>query len=116
MKPAGKPPILGPSATQIKKWIDEMTAAGAEVLLEGDTDDRDIALMKLAVARYIELHVRDQQERYALQAQELGASNEDVAYHVGLRPQTTSTRFPNPFRKKAGAGARAGLSGWRKQD
>lgn len=112
--PASKPPVVGQHATQIRAWVDDLITHGAPLLLEGDTDDREAALARLSVARFLELYLRDVQKRLAVQAQELGASNESLAYALGVRPQTVSTRFPSPHRARAGAGT-AGLAGWRRK-
>lgn len=120
MSAASKPPVLGRSASKTREWVDSLIANAALLLLEGDDEPREVALARAAIGRFIELYAKQTQHSNVDRAQQLGASNEQVAFNLGLRPQTTSKRFPNRYqRKRAGIGSgggAAGLSGWRKGD
>lgn len=100
MSPASKPPVLGQTAAQTRGWVDELITEAARLLLEGDEDEREQILARLSIARFLELHVREVQKRLAVQAQQAGASNESLAYALGVRPQTVATRFPSPHRAR----------------
>lgn len=115
MIPAGGPPVVGEIAGQIRNWIDELVTVAAGKLTEGDPDERERFQAQLAVARFLELHARDLQKRMADKAQELGATNEAIAYWGGVRASTAMTKFPNRHRRGLGQPGTAGFSGWRKR-
>lgn len=96
--PAGRPPVVGSAATQIRAWIDELTREAAKLLLEDGDGERDERLAMLAVNRFIELHVTSQRKPMVAAAHAAGCSNESAAWALGLRPQTTLKLFPPPRR------------------
>lgn len=112
MPAASKPPVLGVAAARTRAWLDEMIANAALMLLEGDNDEREVALARASIARFVELYAKEALHRWVDRAQELNASNEQVAFSTGLRPQTTSKRFPNRHRRVPAGGA-VGYAGWR---
>lgn len=71
-----------------------MIGHAASLMLEGDTDPREILLAQLSMARLTERHAADLQRRYARQAQELRATDRQLAYATGLREQTIAKKYP----------------------
>lgn len=105
---ASKPPVLGATATQVKAWFDALVIQGGLLLSDGDTDGRDGALYRACIAESLRLYAADLVRHHVVTAQELGASNESVAWALGVRPSTALTRYPN---RKAAAGVRARKAG-----
>lgn len=108
MPQASRPPVIGTAATQGKAWADDLVKHLASLLLEGDDDEREQLLMRAASARFLQLHLRELEKRYVVAGQQAGASNERVAFALGVRPSTVSTQYPSPHRPR-----RPGEGGWR---
>lgn len=112
---ASRPPVLGATADMMREWMDEFLTEAARRLLDTEErdDERALLLAKASMARFLELYLRARQTVLVNKAYELGASGEQVAFAVGLRPQTVSTKWPRP--RGHGAATSAGYAGWRKQ-
>lgn len=100
-KPVGRPPVLGKTASEIRKWADELVSHAGKLLSEQDTDDREIALSRCSATQFILGHLQNRLDTHHVQAaQELGATNEQLSFALGLRPSTTIRKYP-PLRRRA---------------
>lgn len=100
---ATRPPVSADAAEKLQEWIKELVIkGGAPLLLRGDTDGREFRLACATVAEFLQLELAELVGVHIREAQELGASNESVAWALGVRPSTASRRYPNP---KAQAGS-----------
>lgn len=114
MKSAARPPVDDAHTARILGWLGDLIDHASLLVLDGDDDDREGFLAKLAVARLIEIQAAELQKRFADKAQELGASYASLAHATGLREQTVTKKHRNRHRTEASA-APAGATGWRKR-
>lgn len=91
---SGFPPLSADVAAKIRGWVDEMCSVAAGLTASGaEGDDRELLLAQLSVTAFVELYALDKQARVAWEAQELGASNQSLAWAAGITKQAASERF-----------------------
>lgn len=112
---ASRPPVLGEFAREMRKHLDSLVDHGGPRLVDAEDRDneRELLLAKAALLRFFELHCKARVKVIVALAQEAGATGEQVAFTLGLRPQTVAKQFPRP--RGHAAGSSAGFAGWRKQ-
>lgn len=100
-KPVSRPPVVGPTAAQVRNWANELVTHAGKLLTEEDTDDREIALARCSAAQFLIGHLGEYLDtKLVPAAQELNASNEQLSFALGLRPSTTHEKYP-PLRRRA---------------
>jgi hypothetical protein len=97
---SGFPPLSADVAAKIRAWVDEMCSVAAGLTASAaEGDDRELLLAQLSVSAFVELYALDKQARLGRMAQDLGASNQSLAWACGITKQTASQRFPQPKRE-----------------
>ena len=114
-KAASRPPVLGEFATEMRKHLDSLVNHGGPRLVDPDDrdDERELLLAKAALYRFFALHCQARIKELIPKAYEVGATGEQVAFALGVRPQTVASQFPRP--RGHSAGSAAGFAGWRKR-